>query len=96
MVIAIPIDAVLCCAGLLVLLCCATLCFGCAALHCRLQEGDVNDPWLQQEWGLMLVAAGRVQEALAYLEVAGGAGLGAWLSVCAQSVFRVFSLHSDV
>lgn len=41
------------------------------ALMHELQEGDVNDPWLQQEWGLMLVAAGRVQEALAHLEVAG-------------------------
>lgn len=39
---------------------------------CRLQEADVNDPWLQQEWGLMLVASGRTQEALAHLEVAGG------------------------
>lgn len=32
----------------------------------------MNDPWLQQEWGLMLVASGRTQEALAHLEVAGG------------------------
>lgn len=39
---------------------------------CRLQQADVNDPWLQQEWGLMLVASGRTQEALAHLEVAGG------------------------
>lgn len=39
---------------------------------CRLQQSDVNDPWLQQEWGLMLVASGRTQEALAHLEVAGG------------------------
>ncbi|KAI7844666.1 hypothetical protein COHA_001755 [Chlorella ohadii] len=39
-------------------------------LH-ALQQADVNDPWLQQEWGLMLVASGRTQEALAHLEVAG-------------------------
>ncbi|KAL4459052.1 hypothetical protein ABPG75_013917 [Micractinium tetrahymenae] len=39
-------------------------------LH-SLQEADPNDPWLQQEWGLMLVAAGRHQEALVHLEVAG-------------------------
>lgn len=40
-------------------------------LPCRLQQADVNDPWVQTEWGRMLVAAGRHQEALAHLEAAG-------------------------
>lgn len=39
---------------------------------CRLQEADPEDPWLQQEWGLLLAATGRPQEALVHLEVAGG------------------------
>lgn len=45
---------------------------------CRLQQADVHDPWVQQEWGLMLVATGRTQEALAHLEVAGGSWGDSW------------------
>jgi hypothetical protein len=48
----------------------------------------VNDPWLQQEWGLMLVAAGRTQEALAHLEVAGGSCTAAALRYCGTAVPR--------
>ena len=46
----------------------------------------MNDPWIQQEWGLLLVASGRLQESLAHLDVAGGAcpapRLAAWPGSC--------------
>ena len=50
-------------------------------IACRLQQDDVNDPWLQQEWGLMQVASGRLQESLPHLEVAGG-GMHCTASPC--------------
>lgn len=49
----------------------------------------MNDPWLQAEWGRMLVAGGRGQEALAHLEVAGARPAGP-LHVCCRGVYSAY------